>query len=125
MNDEREWTTLIEERAIERLLVRYCSIIDAKDFDRLREVFTEDATIDYSSAGGASGTREEIIGWLKEALAPFSLVQHLVSNFEIAIDGETATSRCYFHNPMGSPAPDGTRVFWCGGRYRDRLLKTS
>ncbi|MFT4570843.1 MAG: 3-phenylpropionate/cinnamic acid dioxygenase small subunit [Hyphomicrobiaceae bacterium] len=125
MSDSEEIKNLLDERSIERLLVRYCSIIDAKDFASLREVFTEDALIDYESAGGARGTREEIITWLGEALAPFVVVQHMVSNFDIRIDGNQAHSTCYFHNPMGMPAAnDKTSVFWCGGRYRDVLSRT-
>jgi hypothetical protein len=54
------------------------------------------------------------------------IVQHLVTNFEIRIDGDRAHSVCYLFNPMGlgSPGRD-TTLFWCGGRYRDELVRTS
>lgn len=125
MDQTEAINALLDERAIEQLLVRYSAVIDAKDFAALRDIFTPDAQIDYESAGGASGNLEEIITWLGQALEPFSLVQHMVSNFVIQIDGDRAKSSCYFHNPMGMPREDGkTHVFWCGGRYRDELVRT-
>ena len=49
---------------IQDLCYRYAQLIDAKQFDELREVFTEDAHIDYSVFGGAVGGLEDIIQFL-------------------------------------------------------------
>ena len=81
--------------------------------------------MDYTSAGGIKGSLAEVSAWLAKVLAPFTVVQHLVANFAIEIDGDRARSVCYFHNPMGLPGPDGTvSIFWCGGRYIDELVRT-
>ena len=50
---EERWLGQLRDRLeIEDLLTRYCAAIDAKDFDLLDEVFTADATIDYTRSGG-------------------------------------------------------------------------
>ena len=41
---------------IEDLLQRYTAAIDAKDWELLATVFTPDATLDYTSSGGAGGS---------------------------------------------------------------------
>ena len=111
---------------IEELLVRYCTMVWHKGFRALRRDFTRDAIIDYTDAGGIRGTLPEIKAWLTTALVPFVMVQHHVTNFEIRIEGDRARSACYLFDPMGlgSPGRD-TTLFWCGGRYRDELIRTS
>jgi 3-phenylpropionate/cinnamic acid dioxygenase small subunit len=124
--DEKALERTLDRLAIEDLLVRYCTIVDTREFDRFDEIFTPDAVIDYTNAGGIRGTLAEIKAWLKVALQPFVVVQHMVSNFDIRVDGDRATATCYLFNPMGlgSPGRDAT-LFWCGGRYRDQLVRAS
>ncbi len=43
---------LLDERAIERVYVRYCELVDVKDFAGLDEVFTPDTRGDYTQALG-------------------------------------------------------------------------
>ena len=63
--------------------------------------------------------------WLATVLAPFRVVQHLITNVRVEIDGDRARSVCYFFNPMGLPGRDeGVHTFFCGGIYRDRLIRT-
>ena len=125
MAEERWLAELRDRLEIEDLLTRYCAAIDAKDFDRLDEVFTPDATIDYTKSGGIRGEYSVVKSWLAKALAPFRVVQHLVTNVRLEIDGERASSVCSFFNPMGLPGEDGgVNLFFCGGRYRDQLIST-
>jgi hypothetical protein len=51
-----------DEADIARLLYRYARAVDTKDWDLYRSVFTDDAHIDYSSAGAIVGvaTRSSI-----------------------------------------------------------------
>ena len=49
-------------------------------------VFTDDAIIDYSSSGGAKGTRDKVAGWMKTTFRMFSRSQHMISNFRFEID---------------------------------------
>jgi 3-phenylpropionate/cinnamic acid dioxygenase small subunit len=111
--------------AIEDVLVRYCAAIDAGDWARLDAVFLPDATVDYTSAGGIRGTYPEVRAWLADVLPRFAVRQHLVTNLELTVDGDVATSRVYFFNPMGTREADGTlRMFYVGGWYHDRWART-
>ncbi len=111
---------------IQDLLARYSFAIDERDWDALDLVFTPDARIDYSEAGGASGTLAEIKAWLPVALERFPMFQHMVATTKLDIAGDTASSRTILFNPMTYKAPDGAeQVFFIGLWYRDRLVRTA
>ena len=110
---------------IEEVLTRYAWAIDTKQFDGLDDVFTPDAFVDYTSAGGIKGSYPEIKQWLATVLPHFPAYQHLVTNKHIEIEGDRATSRAEFYNPMAQEAPDGGRsYFFVGGEYHDKLVRT-
>jgi len=126
--DEQKLTAMMDRSAIEQVLVRYSTLIDTKQFHRLAsEVFTADAVVDYTKApGGIAGSVAEVTAWLETVLEPFTVLQHMLGNFDITLDGDRAHSICYFHNPMGLPGETGAlSVFWCGGRYIDTLVRTT
>ncbi len=85
---------------IQDLIVEYCDVIDKCDIDRLDDIFTADAFIDYSAVGGEKGDLESIKAFLKAALPIFKNTQHLISNFQIKVDGDGATGRIMCFNPM-------------------------
>ncbi|HMC41705.1 MAG TPA: nuclear transport factor 2 family protein [Acidimicrobiales bacterium] len=116
---------LADRLAIDDLLTRYAMAVDDGDWDALDTVFTPDATIDYTSAGGIRGSYPEVKAWLEKALAPFPVRQHLIGNKRVAIDGDRATVRAYFFNPMRLTLADGTsRSAPGGGYYNHRLIRT-
>ncbi len=110
--------------AISDLLTRYAHAVDTRDWDLYRSVFTPDATIDYTSApGGQAGDVETIVAWLEASLALFDMTQHLVSNEQVEITGDSATVRAMFHNPMRFT--DGGGFFTAGGWYNHQLVRTA
>ncbi|MDX1648846.1 MAG: nuclear transport factor 2 family protein [Myxococcota bacterium] len=115
---------LRDRLAIEEVLVRYCDAIDGRDFALLGRVFTPDAVLDYTASGGPRGRLPEVRDWLERALAPFELIQHVIGNLRVELDGDRARSRCYFTNPMGVPGRGRGMNFLCGGIYRDVLVRT-
>jgi 3-phenylpropionate/cinnamic acid dioxygenase small subunit len=117
---------LAERAAIIDLLATYALAVDTKDWDLYESVFAEDAVIDYTSSGGVRGNRQEARKWVSEALEPFTMTQHLVTNHHIDLRGDTAGCRCDFFNPMGLPDRTGElKVFFVGGLYHDRLRRTA
>jgi len=110
---------------IDDLLTRYATAVDSKDWALYNTCFTEDAFIDYESAGGIKGKRPEVVAWLEKTLAIFPMTQHVVCNREIEIDGEHATARSIFYNPMALPSDDSQKLFFEGGYYNDKLIKTA
>jgi 3-phenylpropionate/cinnamic acid dioxygenase small subunit len=107
---------------IAELLARYARGLDTKDWDLWRSVFAEDAYIDYRSAGGIDGKRDDVDAWLEQTFTMFPMSQHAISNIECDIDGETAQVRALFHNPMQFPGVAGTS--FCGGFYNHRMTRT-
>jgi 3-phenylpropionate/cinnamic acid dioxygenase small subunit len=112
---------LADRLEIDDLLTRYATAIDTKTFDLLDDVFTPDAHIDYTSAGGIDGAYPIVKKWLAEVLPHFPAYQHLVGNRKVTLDGDTATAVSAFFNPMVQA--DGS-TFFVGGEYHDRLLRT-
>ena len=114
--------TLGDRLEINDLLTRYAHSVDSKDWALYRTVFTDDAFIDYESAGGITGDREAVADWLEKTMAGFPMTQHLISNIDVKIDGDRATVRAMFYNPMGMPSG---KTFWCGGFYNHSLVRTA
>jgi 3-phenylpropionate/cinnamic acid dioxygenase small subunit len=115
---------LIDRQEIDDLLTRYATAVDTKDWDLYETCFTEDAFIDYESAGGIKGKLPEIRAWLEKTLAMFPMTQHVVCNRVVEIEGATATARSVFYNPMALPQEDSAQIlFFDGGYYNDQLVK--
>jgi len=110
---------------IQDLLYRYAQIIDGKTFDDLRDVFTEDAHIDYSVFGGSVGGLEETIDFLAKAMPLFPNTQHLNANVQITVDGDSGTGRVMCFNPQEMGLGEGkTQVFMLGLWYVDVYRRT-
>ena len=119
---------LSDRLELQDLVFFYSHLIDTKSFDTLREVFTEDAHIDYSAFGGSVGNLEETIAYLKQAVADeiFPNSQHLNANLQFTVNGDSATGRVMCFNPMEMKLPDGgLQVFLIGLWYVDEYRRTS
>ena len=111
---------------IDDLLTRYATAVDTKDWDLYATCFTPDAFIDYTAAGGIKGTLVEVTAWLAQVLPLFAMTQHVISNRVVVLEGDVATSRSCFFNPMGlSDANGGLQLFFDGGYYNDKLVRTA
>lgn len=110
---------------IQQLLVDYSTAIDTRRFDDLDLVFTPDAYIDYRELGGIDGTFPDVKKWLAEVLPNFPAYSHLIGNFDVKVDGETARSRILCFNPMKlNDAADG-QIMFCGLWYDDEFIRTA
>jgi hypothetical protein len=108
---------------IHELLARYARGVDTRDWELYRSVFTEDAVIDYSSAGAAAGPRDEVAAALEAAFDTIPWAQHYVTNVEIELRGDEATVLAAFYNPMQLPMLEEPSA--CGGYYRHELVRTA
>ncbi len=112
----------LEDRiAAEDLLTRYATAVDRRDWEQYRSIFTTDAEIDYTSAGGIAGTVDEIVEFLSTSLEMFEMTQHLVSNIDLEVNGDSATVTAMFNNPMRLPGGD---TWFTGGWYHHDLVRT-
>ena len=109
---------------LEDLLHAYTDCIDTKSFDDLRDIFTEDAHVDYSATGGAVGDLESTIRFLKEALTLFPATQHMMGNIRLEITGDAATGRSICLNPMTVEKDGQQQQFFLGFWYEDEFVRT-
>ncbi len=122
---------------ISDLLTRYSHAIDFREWDALDDIFTPDASIDYSETGGTKGNYAQIKAWLPGALERFPRYQHMIATTKLDLDGDEARCRTILFNPMvykaeggaqggaeGGPQGGAEQVFFIGLWYRDRLVRT-
>ncbi len=107
---------------IRELLFRYARGVDTKDWALLASVFTPAARLDYTSAGGPVGPRDEVVGWLERSLTPVRVTQHYITNIEIDLEGDRAQVRAMFYNPMQLPGMADMSA--CGGWYDHLVVRT-
>jgi ketosteroid isomerase-like protein len=103
------------------LTIAYCWTIDTKDFSNLHNIFTADAT---AALGDERIGIESIIDKIRTALTPLDASQHLVSNHQVHVNGDTATCRCYLQAQHVRKAASGGPNFIIAGRYHDTLIRT-
>lgn len=95
--------------AIRRLKARYFRTLDTKDWDGMRQVFTDDVVIDTSAAGGerVSGA-DTFMAFLREVLAETTTVhQGHMPEIDLTSD-RTATGVWALHDIV--IWPNGTRL---------------
>lgn len=113
---------------IQDLVFRYAELVDSKQFDSLREVFTEDAFVDYSAMGGSVGNLEDTLAFLRAAVTAevFPHTQHLNANIQIKVDGDRATGRVMCFNPMHmAVSAEQKHMFFLGLWYLDEYRRTA
>jgi 3-phenylpropionate/cinnamic acid dioxygenase small subunit len=117
-----ELQALHDKLEIHETLARYARAVDDKDWELYRSVFTDDAHIDYTSAGFVAGPREEVVASIEQAFGTIPWAQHYITNIEIELDGDTAAVRAMFYNPMQLPGMD--EPSFCGGLYHHEMVRT-
>ena len=109
---------------IQDLIARYGRAVDRSDWDALDEIFTPDASIDYTAMGGIRGGVGEIKEYLPDALSVFVRTQHMMGVPVIEIDGDVARAETSCHNPMVLRDGDDPKVMVCGLWYHETLVRT-
>jgi hypothetical protein len=112
-----------DQLEIAALLARYARAVDSKDWALYRSVFTDDAVIDYTSAGAIVGSRDEVTDWLSTGFATIPWSMHYITNIEAQVSDDTARVTAMFYNPMQLPGM--TEPSFCGGYYHHELVRTS
>ena len=115
---------LSDRAEISDLIVGYSYAVDSHDWDALDDIFTADATLDFTATGGERGALPAIKTWFERVLNLFAGHQHLVAPSKIDIDGDRATARTLCHNPMWRAQDGGTQVLYVGLWYVDTLVCT-
>ena len=115
-NDERA-----DEHDIAKVLVRYATGIDRRDWDLFRTCFTEDVLAEYEGLDPWRSV-EEITESMAMSHADMGHTMHQLSNLAITVDGDTATARSYVDAIL--MAADGQSGLNPRGFYDDELVRT-
>jgi len=106
---------------IREILNNYARACDTRNWALFDEVFTEDVAFNYGGEYEAQG-RHKLVKLIKNSLGGCGPTQHLLGNFSIIVNGETANCSCYvraFHVGRGDKRGQLYEVW---GEYRDRLV---
>ena len=113
----------MDELEIANLLTRYAYAVDSPDWDLYRNVFTEDAHLDYSAAGMVTGTVDAAVGSLRPKQAALSMSMHYVTNVDSRITSDNADVTAMWFSAIQLSGDPQTRFF--GGRWRHDLVRTA
>lgn len=121
--------SLLERTEIEDVAIRLFVATDRRDRAAVETCFTNPVTPDMTSLTGGEPLRlepREITAAWATGFEPLDQVHHQVSNFQTAVNGTTASVRCYgvaFHHRSKITAALKTRVFV--GTYDIDLIKAA
>lgn len=113
---------LLDTQAIVDLTIAYGWLLDHGPRQDLDRVFTPDAVAIYG--GDRFDGLPAIIDKVESALGKLTISQHIISNQQVEIDGDTATCRCYLHAQHTLRGTPGGDNFIIAGRYLDDLIRT-
>lgn len=110
--------------AIKELAIAYAYAVDDRDWKRWRSLFTDDAQIDYLSAGGIAGSADELAAWMPDAMSIFKFCMHSVLTHEVKFTGdETATGRAHVFNRNGVVQNGVNEFVDVGAIYEDTYVR--
>jgi hypothetical protein len=110
---------------ISDLTSRYAMAVDSKDWDAYRTLFSDDAAIDYTDAGGVAGSLDEVVPWLAEALGFCCATQHNMTSQVVEFDGDDDARACtyYIAQHVMLDGSGGEALLLFAGFYRDVLRR--
>ena len=104
-------------------LDRYAECLDTRDWEGLADVFTTDVEMDFSvwRATDLDAVRKNIRAFL-DGCGPS---QHLLGNYRIQLDGDSARSKCYCRVMHLGKGDHHGKTFESFIEYADDLVRTT
>lgn len=112
---------LLAERAISRVLLRYCRAVDRADIDLLSSTFHPDASIEHGPFVGSAKDFCELHRSMAGPSSPYKSTQHLISNIVIDLGEDWANAESYVQAYHRREDSTGVYDEFVGARYLDRL----
>jgi len=126
MSDAEELRAILEElrdlEAIKTLKARYCHLVDARSWDELHKLWTEDAVCDYGFFGSYNGRDQIMDKFFRELVASAaSFMVHMVHNPVIEVNGDRASGSWYLTSQ--TTIQPANQAVWVMGIYRDEFVR--
>ncbi|UOZ06575.1 nuclear transport factor 2 family protein [Amycolatopsis sp. WQ 127309] len=113
-----------DTRAIENLIHRYASLVDAGDFAAVGELF---ASGSFAGSGGVARGAPEVAGMLQSTVIRYDdgtpRTKHVTTNVSISVTGDTAESRAYFTVLQAVPGFPLQTI--AAGSYQDTFTRSA
>lgn len=110
--------------ALKSLKARYCHLVDARQWNELAELFTEDATCDYGFFGVYNGRDEIMNKFFRELVeSASSFMVHMVHNPLIEVRGDSASGTWYL--TAQTTMQPVNQAMWVMGIYRDQFKRVN
>lgn len=117
-------TSLEDRFAVQDLFIRYATALDSGDVEGIVACFTDDGALESPVLGVKAG-----MAAIREFAERFSAFQkrgnqlrHIMTNFAIDVDGDTARARCYLVNILTT---GGKTTYGPPGRYDCQLARVN
>jgi len=99
MTIEERITRLEDIEAVRQLQAKYQRCLDTRDFDGIRDCFAEDVVSSYGNGSMSYSGRDNVIGFLRDAMTPRMPSTHLIHGGEIDVkDTENAAAKWYLED---------------------------
>jgi fermentation-respiration switch protein FrsA (DUF1100 family)/ketosteroid isomerase-like protein len=121
-NQAEALVNLNESEQVKQTIVDLINAVDAKQWQQAQSEMTANIFTDYSSLFGQPGaevTSGELVGGWQNLLQNAS-THHILSNFDISVEGNTATA---YSHVYASHVADGIDYWDVYGRYVHKLVK--
>lgn len=112
---------LLERQAVEQVLLRYASTIDAKDYVTLRSLFCEDVRGQYGDVVVEGA--DELLQWIDDMTATKTWQHHLLSVYHVDLVSETEATALTYHTSHQTDSEAPGRCSRIVARYYDTLRK--
>ena len=118
-------TDWIEREKIVELICRFGVAIDQRNWNKFRALFANSVEFDYSSIGDVSSVLnpDEIVENARGIFEGFEATQHVITNHQIEVEGDTANCLAYIRAMHILPNDKGEPWFEIGGYYSGKLVR--
>lgn len=113
---------LADDLDVRRVITDYAALIDAREFTRLRDVFAEEAVVDYHNGRSIVSGADRLVEYIRENTAHLAWQHHFVSVYGVDVDGDDATALAYLISHQVIEA-EPTHVLMMAARYEFGLRR--
>ncbi len=117
---------LVDRLDVVEVCTRMAWHADRREWDQLRDAFTDEVALDYTSLNGgtpATLSRDAVVKAWASVLGRFDATSHLVANHLVSLDGDRAVCTAAFQATHVLSNPHGSPRWTLGGTYRYELIR--
>jgi ketosteroid isomerase-like protein len=114
---------LLDRQHIVDLVTSVGRCLDERDFEALRELFTDDATV--ATPGGTVRGHDALVAQARRGHSRDKGIQHVITNHLVDLDGDHASVRANLLVAFAADGPEDPQPFLLGEVYRFEMRRTT